>query len=446
MTIKRRILLCRLGFVLFCVVPTFSVGLWTVARTDGGARASFAQAALAHELTSQLGLAVEIDRASGSPGAFRLEGVRLRDPETGAVVFQAVAVEAVHSATGWQIEAFQPCVEVAQLHRLAPRLHDRLLCGPANQMPPIALVARNLILATEKQQVSVAQLSARMGANDSGPEVVAELNLADPSSEPIRFTIARDQKGVPPQTRWQLATGNQSIPTSPLADIVPPLSRLGRNCQFVGMISGEGGQRGWSGELAGTLGSVDFDALVTEHFPHQLSGLGTIRVAQAVMTDGRLAELRGGIEIRTGTISESLLAAAEEHLQLVPASPNQSTNEFSSIPFDRLAMGLALDGRLLRIRGVTGTNDDVVLTSQSGPLLRAGPGHAVPAVNLLRALLPENQFQVPATRQTEALVGLLPVPEADPTRTAARQTHVPTRLRSSGPADAAPVLRQPGLR
>jgi hypothetical protein len=87
-----------------------------------------------------------------------------------------------------------------------------------------------------------------------------------------------------------------------------------------------------------------------------------------------------------------------------------------------------------------------VLASKTGPLLTASPGHAVPAVNLLRTLLPDNQFQVPATRQTDVLVGLFPVPDVLPTRTAARQTHVPTRLRTSGPADAAPVLRQPGLR
>ena len=43
------------------------------------------------------------------------------------IVFQAVAVEAVHSAAGWQIEAFEPHVEVTHLRRLAPRLHDR--CG-----------------------------------------------------------------------------------------------------------------------------------------------------------------------------------------------------------------------------------------------------------------------------------------------------------------------------
>jgi len=446
MPTKRQVLLCRLGFVLFCLLPTLTVGLWIASRSEGGSSIPFARAGLERELTSQLGLVVEIDQASGSLDALRLDGVRLRDPETNAIVCEAAAIEAIHSDTGWQIEAFQPHVDATHLRRLAPRLHDRLLCGPAEQLHPIAIGARNLILTAGQQQHSVAQLVARLGLHNVGPEIVAELHLLPTSTKPIRISVARNQHARAPATGWQLATDNQHIPLAALTEILPEVARLGRECQFTGTISGEDTDSGWSGELSGTLTYVDFDALVTEHFPHQLSGIGTVRIERAAAVGGRLAEFRGSIEIANGSISGSLLAAAEEHLQLVPASEPQA-NEHSTTAFERLAMDLRLDGRLLRIRGVAGPpNDAVVMATQSGALLTAGTGHAVPAVNLLRALLPENQFQVPATRQTEVLVGLFPVPDVAPTRIAARQTHVPTRLRSSGPAEAAPVLRQPGLR
>jgi hypothetical protein len=88
----------------------------------------------------------------------------------------------------------------------------------------------------------------------------------------------------------------------------------------------------------------------------------------------------------------------------------------------------------------------VILSDRRGPLVEVAAGHTVPATNLLRALVPDNQYQVPATRQTDALVGLLPAPDLAPTRTALAPAHMPMRLRGSGPHDAAPVLRQPGLR
>jgi len=446
MTIKRRILLCRFGFVLFCLLPTLTVGLWIASRSEGGSRVPLAKAALERELTSQLGLVVEIDRTSGSLDALHLDGMRIRDPETSAIIFQAAAVESIHSESGWRIEAFQPQLDATHLRRLIPRLHDRLLCGPAEQLPPIAFVTRNLILATDQQQHSVAQFSARLGVHDVGREFVAELHLPTTDAEPIRLTVARNQQANAPSTHWQLATGSQHLPLAALTEILPEVARLGHECQFAGTISGGKTDSGWSGELAGSLTNVDFDALVTEHFPHQLSGIGTVRIERAVVAGGRIEEFRGNIEIASGSISGSLLAAAEEHLQFEPAGDPQA-NEFSGIPFERLAIEVQLDGRMFRIRGLAGMgNDGTVLRNQTGPLLMTRPGHAVPAVNLLRALLPDNQFQVPATRQTDVLVGLLPVPDAVPTRTAARQIHVPTRLRTSGPAEAAPVLRQPGLR
>jgi hypothetical protein len=71
----------------------------------------------------------------------------------------------------------------------------------------------------------------------------------------------------------------------------------------------------------------------------------------------------------------------------------------------------------------------------------------VPAINLARMLVPDSQLQVPATRQTAALIGLLPVPDLVPDAAEAAATaHIPTRLApSQEPADDA-ILRPPVLR
>jgi hypothetical protein len=448
MTSQRRILLCRLGFVFFCVVPTLAVGIWVAAVAERQAAAPIDVAKLRQELSSRLGMVIEIERASGSCEAFRLEGLRIRDPETSEILAQAAAVEATRTSTGWQIEAFSPAVDLTHMRRLASRLHDRLLCGPKQELPSLTMAARDVLLSGNGQQLSINQIVAGLTGQDTGPQLTVELQWNSVPAVPIRLSFARDQQATPPATNWQIATNGEQLPIAMLTALLPEIARLGPQCHFAGTISGvEGlGGSGWSGELSGTLDQVDFDSLVTEHFPHRLSGIGTIHIERASIQDGRLAMFRGGIDIASGSTSKSLLDAAREHLGVI-ASEEVPTSEFATIPFQRLAMDLQLDGRRLQLRGVAGALDDsIVLAGASGPLLRADPGHSVPAVNLLRALLPDNQFQVPATRQTDVLVGLLPLPDLAPTRTAALPTHVPTRLRSSGPAEAAPVLRQPGLR
>jgi hypothetical protein len=447
MTTKRRILLCRWGFVLFCLLPTLVVGLWVVARADHRGVPPIAAEQLAHDLSNRLGLVVAIERASGTQRALRIEGLRLRDPETREVVAEAAAVEAVYADDAWQIEAFQPVVNLTHLAPLLPRLHDRLLCGPAAKSEPLHLAGRDVLLTSNAVQHSLARLAASLSSSEEGPLLAVELQPTGHAAEPIRLSVVRNRQAAAPRTNWQLATSGQPLPLAWLADWMPQLARLGSECQFIGTVTcSEATEADWSGELSGTLTHVDFDTLVTEHFPHQLSGLGTVQIERATIQDGRLAEFRGGIDIVSGSVSRSLLAAGQEHLGLTQSSQTESTGD-SSIPFQRLALDIALDGRLLRITGRTGRQDEqAVMLGHNGVLVSSTSDHAVPAVSLLRALLPDNQFQVPATRQTDALVGLLPIPDLAPLRTATRHSHIPMRLRSSGPADEAPALRQPGLR
>ena len=388
MTSQRRILLCRVGFVLLCVLPTLSVGLWVVARAEHRGVPTIAAAQLEQELSNRLGLVVEIERATGIERALRIEGLRLRDPETRETVAEAAAVDAFYADDAWQIEAFQPVVNLTHLGRLLPRLHDRLLCGPAAKSDPLNLVARDVLLTSAVAQHSLAHLGASLSGSATGPLVAVELQPTDLADEPIRLSFVRNQQATPPRTNWQLATSAQPFPLTLLAGLAPQFARLGPECQFTGTVtsSESSGAADWSGELSGTLTHVDFDTLVTEHFPHQLSGLGTIQIERAAIQNGRLVEFRGGIDIVAGSVSKSLLTAAEEHLGLIHSSEAVATGA-SSIPFERLALNIALDGRLLRIAGRAGRQDEQsVILGHNGVLLSALSDHAVPAVNLLRAL------------------------------------------------------------
>src|SRR5258707_679890 len=126
-----------------------------------------------------------------------------------------------------------------------------------------------------------------------------------------------------------------------------------------------------------------------------------------------------------------------------------SAAEFANDPsavgsFRHFGLRVQLPGRFLRLVG-SGRPLIVGLAfgNAAGPILTAPPTHSVAAVNLLRTLLPDNEYQVPATQQTAALVRLLPVPELVPTKTDNLPSHTPTRLAPAAAQSPPTYTRQP---
>jgi hypothetical protein len=455
MPTNRRILICRVGFVLFCLLPTALTGAWIASRPER-LLTGWSKVELQQELSHCLGLIAEIDDiGTATMVETPLTGLRLRDPETGEMLVRAAAALVRRDHQGWHIEARQVEVDARRLRRLIATLHDRLLCGPTAESPSASFAARDVILRddvilrAEEHTQTLTLLTLKLGHGADGPQAVAEFQLAGAptSASPISIIVTRNRSTSPPVTQCQLDTHGQSLPCSLVALLLPSATCLGNDAHVTVVASGAWDEAGFSGEIAGSIDALDLDALVTEHFPHQLSGSARVQLEQATIDDGKLVEVRGTLDVGSGSLSSSLLVAAEKHLGLQPANSKDHGPTAATIPFQRLAMGFHLDGRILRIRGLADPlHGRVVVQSTGVPLLVAGTDHAVPAINLLRVLLPDNDVLVPATRQTDALIGLLPVPDLAAARTAIRPTHTPTRLRPTGPSETAPALRPPQWR
>src|SRR5205814_1301130 len=119
----------------------------------------------------------------------------------------------------------------------------------------------------------------------------------------------------------------------------------------------------------------------------------------------------------------------------------------AAIPFRQLAIGFHIVGNALTVSGSADPlREGVLVANAAGPILAARPQHSVATIGLLRTLLPDDDYQVPATRQTDALVRLFPLPDAASAKMARLPTHTPTRL---APATAHPpqsAVRPPVLR
>ena len=447
MTASTRILLCRLGCIAFCLVPTTLIGGWTCWRATTG----FAVAQRAdweRALTERSGLIAEIGAVHyPSPALARLENVKLLHGETRQLVATAAAVEVAAHEGGWHIELWQPQVHSAGLGELARLCNDRLLREPHRSQASCQVVARELTILRGQSDQSLLDVRLHFAPQPAGAELTCAFRLPDasPSAAPVRLAIARNRQQTPPATRWQLDTAGQSLPCELFMEVLPELSRLGTACRFAGAASLATGARAWSGECAGRLASLDLDALVTEQFPHQLSGQASLDIQRAVIDNGQLTALQGMLRTAHGAISPSLLAAAQQELQLT-AHRELPGDVSATIPFQQLAVRFRLDDRTLHLPGEADpTQSGVLIASASGPILSSPPEHKTAAVNLLRTLMPGSEFQVPATRQTSALVSLLPVPTVDPSAVRAA-AHTPTRLAPAAAASPTPAIRQPMMR
>jgi hypothetical protein len=441
-----RLLICRSGFLLFALLPTLVVGGWIIRR--GMPEYVLAQQAeWERELSQRLGLSVTVSRlAYPHPGVARLSGVQLANPETGEVVATVREVEVTQNGDTFAVELSQPTLHVDQLAHVGRTLHERLLQNASASGMSCELVAADVTLQSPTSAITLPELLGVFGQAPTGdPAIDLEFSLvagAD-SSQRGTLSIVRNRGVRPPETRWQLDTAGAPLPCSLAAEAIPELRKLGRDAQFAGAAVWVLTSGGLHGEVTGRLTDVDLDALVSEQLLHQLSGRAVVTLQPARMEKGQLQELRGSLQAMDGWISPSLLVAAGEHLGL-ELRPDLPLDSPRPIPFRQMSLGFLLSDRTLQLTGdCDATRPGVALANAAGPIAEVPPNHVTASVSLLRTLLPESDWQVPATRQTGTLASFLPVPDLTPEVTAQRSAHTPTRLGPASTSAEGPVVRQP---
>lgn len=436
---------CRIGFVLCCAFPTLLICCWILFRTATGA----SQAQLAewqHTLSLELGVelsAKSLDYPSYDTAILR--SVELRDRETAELLATVRAVEVTAGADGTEVNLVDAIVTQAGFRQSSSLARDHVLRHPGPELP-VRIFARQMIIELAAGPWSIHNPEVLWHLTTSGPEVQLAFTPPEASTREdrpaIRLVASRNREVTPPITRWQLATGSLSLPGNVLEPIVPSIAQLGSDVQFMGELSLFDEPAGLRGSFAGHIANIDLQKLITEQFPHTISGNATLDVERLILDRSRIASCRGTLQSQHGTISHSLLAALEKHLGVSSAIDLGSTVPTQVTPYRQLSIGFHLDEQQLRLTGSCDpTRDGVMLAAASGPLVEAPQNHATAAIALVRTLLPESDWQVPATQQTGGLVALLPAPPlSEAAATARAQQHVPTQL---GPARNSSSITEP---
>jgi len=439
--------LCIAGFFLLCVTPTVLVAGWCVTRHLPGRTAAEAQrhlsdaAAEARRLKLVLGFDVSLDGVTHlRPGVVLYEGLELRDPETGDAILRCRLLEVGRIAADDRdgtgpggsllLVASQPEIEADALDRVGELVMRLLRRRTGDGDLDVRLTAGELTLRAQHGLQTLTDLTVTVESTPAVAQADARFRLAgDATSDPIHIRLARNRKATPATTGFDLDTGGRALPCSVLAMGLPVLRPLGPRARFDGYVwsnetpdeaSTDPTARGrWDGEVKpGRLLDLDLDRLVSDRFPHKLSGSADVTIQSARFRDGRLQSASGTLVAGPGVISRSLIRAATTHLHIAPGAESPTPGDL--VPYEQLALQFVFDEKGLWLQGrCTAGDRKPVLIDRERVLLGEPPAGVQSTLGLLRTLVPSNALQVPAGRQTDWLIRHLPVPQIVPAEDAA---------------------------
>jgi hypothetical protein len=388
------------AFVVLALLPTVIVLAYGVAwRLPQHAQAE------AERLGERIGMKVSLKAIRHlRPGLVRYEGLELFHPETGLPVLRCKTFQA-----GWDqiadaqgrpqsalvLSAADPEIDMAQVDQLW-RLADRLFLGRADGPLEVRLACGDLQLRLGENRLALGQPELAVTTDSQGTQ--AELRFRLPgggSPAPVRIGVARDRRTQPPLTRFDLDTGPSAMPCWLLASGLRSFEGLGADCRYSGALWAALLPTGWEGGLKGRFSRLDLDRLVTDRFPHKLSGLAEITIRQAEFHEGRLTKLDGSINAGPGVVSRSLIDDSAQFLQLVVATdPGMVVPE---LPYQTLAASFLLDHRGLQLHGLCQPEGSKAILSGPYRCIVGEPEvQPQPLAGLLQTLIPVQHIRVPA--------------------------------------------------
>lgn len=411
--------LCQAGFCLFCLLPTTGLLAWT-ANLKTVAHARRCQS----ELNQLLGLECRFQSVNyPQPGESLYESFELVAPETGQCVLHCRSLAIVRMGRKLVLEPSEIEVSADGSQKLAALLIRRL----TKELPSekaIWLIPTSVTLRSGSSEQTYDEVEARLESDADKSSMIVRFRLPEaqagepPMLSVVRTTDGQKQKTGKQKTIVKLDTMSAVLPISIFSAWLDLKPLVGDAATFGGSLSMEVADGHWSGELAGLLGEVDLAQLVASRFPHHLNGRANVQIEGAIIKNGKLTEVNGQVLSEKGTIGGSLLSAAVEYLGCPPRASRPDHPPFiDSMHYRYRDMSIEFevdDNGLLLSANPDAPGGAIMLDEQLDKLLAAPTTGPAPLIQLVKLLVPSSEVQVPATKETAALVPWLPFPPIVP--------------------------------
>jgi len=400
---QRRTLLRGL-FAALVVLPIVATVVWAVVLRSDTYRKAWEDG-----LSPALGMRVTIDAVRHPrPGTTLFEGFRCYDPETDALVLECRTLESEDFTDGRHLRASQPQIYADRAARLFGALERRLRREDRTLDMAVTLAAEELTWIAGGGSQTLVDVAALAGPADGAQQLLVNFRLpGSTAAEPISVRISRRPDGDRATTSIEVDTATTPLPCAPLTPITSLAEALGPQSRFTGRVKVRQTADGWDGVATGDLSEADLDTLVAQRFPHMLSGTAEVRIHRAEFDRSRLQRANLTIVAGPGQIGRSLVTAGGYFLGF-GVSESQLPSD-SMLLFDRFACDVSMDGGALNVKARTAERPGAILWKDDLTYWREPAGDGQHAANLLRALVPFSELQVPAALQTAGLMQWLPL-------------------------------------
>ncbi len=406
---KNRVL-CRMAFLVFCLGPTlFVFGLAGRGRLWGRNTVLLGPTLddVEYELHRLTGLSAKVGGVEGlQPGVTRLSEVLFTDVETGQTIARLPQTDLAFTAEG--LVVISEDVQLERLQPLVASLLERGLRSAAKT--PTTRISSSLVTLHE------AEITLRDWSLVVQPgRAEMQFALAGQAAETlIRVTIERIAAGESFKTRMRVETGGQPLPCKPWFGLFPFLKALGEQSAFTGLIWMEESGGEWTGEMEGRLQDVNLDRLVSDQLPHKLSGIAEVDLTRCLVREGRIVEIAALLKAGPGVISQSLLQAAKQSMRFAPSRrlAELQPELAELLPYETLNAAFAFSQDGLEIAGRADNQGTLLILKNPELRLYDDPKSATTIADFIRMLAPDSELQVPATRETNRLLRILPAPPA----------------------------------
>lgn len=403
--------LCRILFVAGCIVPTLAVTAYAV-----WLRTPAYRTAQSKMLSTATGVQFSLDALlHPRPGQTRLSNVAVHDPETGRLVAQIDELELTRQGESIAIVARRPTVHGENITDIFERLEHHFLRGP-EAAGSISIVCDQLTAqSTDAEAQTLTDVRVILEANETARTLTADYRIAGINMPtPARIRVARRPRSDGRVTQIQWRTGEAALPVAPWMGQFPWLVHLGDRCHFQGELTAELTASEWQGEVRGVLTNIDLEQFVSNQFMHKLSGPTDVTIESARFVDGQLVDATGQLRAGPGVIGDSLLQSATTQWKLKPSSAAIQPESADALHrYETLAFDFVLDAKQLRVVGAcAGSAEGTILTTKDGRHWTTSDKSSA-AVSLVRVLVPESEFDVPATSSTRRLIQWLPLPPVE---------------------------------
>lgn len=402
--------LCQLGFVALCILPILGIIAWSA-----WLRTSHFHTLEERQLSGLVGANVRFAQCRHvRPGVVAYDQVEVSDPETAECLARVLTLE-VRRQGGTILLALPEVALYSEraLVRLWSTLERQLRQIDSPGKLRIQLASLSLRWPGVEQRFVVPEV--QVGSHAIGRYFSARFHQVEKvgetaAAEACALEVWLDRRQKPSQLYYSLKTGAASLPCRLFAPVWPPAARLGGQSLFQGTLWAQEINNQWQGEVAGLLRDIDLDALITEQFPHRLSGRGQARV-DAAFDASTLARCSGLLEAGPGEVGASLLASAGDALGAKAAVP--STGE-QATGYDRLILSFDLTRGVIQQLQGSPDHGGAIFIAGNQALLTEPPAAAQPIANLVEMLEPAGRHKVAASRRSARLVELLIGPGDEP--------------------------------